>query len=148
MKTIGYIMILLPVMFIYIIGGYTYYKTNSDEDIKIKGKCIETYTVNHWYKSSPPTTTVHTVVRLNQKAYIVDGECDNGVKQIPWHKEHNILYIFGGIGEVVILITLVIIGLAILCIWGMTIRVLLKYDKTKSFRENWNAIYKESDDEN
>lgn len=88
-KTLGIFLFILPFLLLLINMIVVQYNVTSDENRLTKGTCIETFSVEHWHKHSPPTTSVHSVVRNGMQVYIVDGNCYSKTRAIPWEKEHD-----------------------------------------------------------
>ena len=100
-KKLGIILIILPFLLLLINMINVQYNKTTDENRLAKGTCIETFSVEHWHKHSPPTTSVHSVVRNGMQVYIVDGNCYSKTKAIPWEKEHEFAEFMAMLGVVV-----------------------------------------------
>lgn len=145
MKKLAIVIIILPFIFLFTMTGISnYYKNLPDEQMN-HGKCIETYTVEHWHKYKAPTTTVHSVVRDGNSVYIVDGNCNNHTKTIPWEQEHGFISFMGFLGSMVLFGLCFVFVIAIIVFWILAILFLFKYDRTKSFKENLVELFKFDD---
>ena len=145
MKKLAIVLVLLPFIFLFTMSGISYYHRNLPDEQMNHGKCIETYTVEHWHKHKAPTTTVHSVVRNGNSVYIVDGNCNNHTKTIPWEKEHDFIYFMGCIGSLILFGLGLILGIAIILFWIFAIWFFFIYDRTKSFKENFDEFFKDDD---
>ena len=110
----------------------------SDEMKMSQGKCLETFQVEHYFKNTAPTKTTHSVVRIDENVYIVDGSC---VKHdLPkWTDIHNAFVIFlgcvGFIGWLALfLLTLITIAWAW---WALFRAIWDDDDRQLSFFDKW-----------
>lgn len=145
MKKLGIFIVLLPFIFLFTMTDISYYYTHLPEERMNHGKCLETYTVEHWHKYSAPTTSVHSVVRNDGYVYIVDGDCRNHIKAIPWEQEHGFIHFMGELGGVVLIGLCLLTVIAIIICWVVAIWFLFKYDRTKTFNENFDEFFKTDD---
>ena len=136
----GILMILIPVLLFFSDGWYVYLKSQSNDELLAQGKCIETFTEEHWHKHSPPSVTVHSTVRLGHDAYVLDGDCNNKLKEIPWTESHEVHYAIGVISCIIQIIIGVMLVLVIIVVWVIIALSMIKGDKNKSFTENLNAF--------
>lgn len=95
-------------------------KIHDNEPIA-KGECLKTYTIEHWHKYSPPTTTTHTVMLYKNQAYVVNGTCQSGT--ISWVDTHSFLYFLG----ITSLIPWCFLGLVIVATICVLMYILFKY---------------------
>ena len=100
-KKLGIILIILPFLLLLINLIVVKYNVTSDENRLTKGTCLETFSVEHWHRYEPPTTSVHSVVRNGMQVYIVNGSCSSKTKAIPWEKEHDFAHFMAMVGIVI-----------------------------------------------
>ena len=123
-KKLGIFLIILPFLLLLINMIVVQHNVTSDENRLAQGTCLETFSVEHWHKHSPPTTSVHTVVRNGMAVYIVDGNCSK-TTTIPWEKEHGFAYFMAMIGLVIWGVIAFVVAAVILYSWVMFIYTLL-----------------------
>lgn len=86
-KFLSYLVFIIPLVAWMSCG--ILYMVHDNEHIA-KGECLKTFIVEHWHKRSAPTYTTHTVMLYNNKAFVVDGNCESGT--ISWIDEHPYIY--------------------------------------------------------
>jgi hypothetical protein len=142
MKKLGIFLIILP--FLLLLINIIVVKSNvtSDENRLAKGTCIETFSVQHCHKHSPPTTSVHSVVRNGMQVYIVNGNCYSKTKAIPWEQEHEFANFMAGLGLIVWGIIAFFVVVIFIYAWVMFVYTLItiKPDQKlwKTFWINFN----------
>lgn len=95
-KIIGYLILILPVIAFLGAGTYGQLEKYSDKVRIAEGKCLETFSEQHWYKSSPPETITYSTVRIGHSAYVVRGDCQTAVRgRELWMDQHKALTIIG-----------------------------------------------------
>lgn len=125
MKKLGIFLIILPFLLLLINMIVVQYNVTTDENRMAKGTCIETFSVEHWHKHSPPTTSVHTVVRNGMQVYIVDGNCYSKTKAIPWEKEHEFAHFMAMIGLIVWGVIAFVVAAVFIYTWVMFVYTLI-----------------------
>lgn len=142
MKKLGIFLIILPFLLLLINIIVVQYNETTDENRLAKGNCIETFSVEHWHKHSPPTTSVHSVVRNGMQVYIVDGNCYSKTKAIPWEQEHAFAHFMAMIGLVIWGVIAFVVAAVFLYTWVMFVYTLItiKPDQKlwKTFWINFN----------
>ena len=139
MKKIALIILMLgiPIALLFTNFGYSLYKFNEPENKMSKGTCLETFSVEHWHKSSPPTTTVHSVVRDDMQVYIVDGNCNNNTKTIPWEKEHSFMYLVAVCTGFLLAFIGVAIAIAFVILWCIAIHTIIVLKPGEKFYDRF-----------
>ena len=125
MKKLGIFLIILPFLLLLINIIVVKYNVTSDENRLAKGTCIETFSVEHWHKHSPPTTSVHSVVRNGMQVYIVDGNCYSKTKAIPWEQEHEFAHFMAGLGLVIWGVIAFVVAATFIYAWVMFVYTLI-----------------------
>lgn len=136
-KTLGISLIILPFLLLLINMIVVQYNETTSENRLSKGTCLETFSVEHWHKHSPPTTSVHSVVRNGMQVYIVDGNCYSKTKEIPWEKEHDVAHFMAGLGLIIWGIIAFIVFVAIIYFWVILIYTLITIKPDKKFWETF-----------
>lgn len=143
MKKLGIFLIILPFLLLLINIIVVKYNVTSDENRLAKGTCIETFSVEHWHKHSPPTTSVHTVVRNGMQVYIVDGNCYSKTREIPWEKEHEFAHFMAMIGLIVWGVIAFVVAAFFIYAWVMLIYTLITIKPEQKMWETfWNNFFK------
>lgn len=125
MKKLGIFLIILPFLLLLINMIVVQYNETTNENRMTKGTCIETFSVEHWHKHSPPTTSVHSVVRNGMQVYIVDGNCYSKTREIPWEKEHEFAHFMAMIGIVIWGVIAFVVAAVLLYTWVMFVYTLI-----------------------
>ena len=141
-KILGIILIILPFLLLLINIINVHYNETTDENRLAKGTCIETFSVEHWHKHSPPTTSVHTVVRNGMQVYIVDGNCYSKTKAIPWEKEHEFAHFMVGLGLIIWGIIAFVVVVIFIYAWVMFVYTLITIKPDKKFWETYWINFK------
>lgn len=146
-KTLGIFLLIIPFLLLLINMIVVQYNITSDENRLAKGTCLETFSVEHWHKNSPPTTSVHTVVRNGMDVYIVDGNCYSKSKTIPWEKEHNFAHIMAEFG-LILWGVIAFIGAAVFIYsWVIFIYTLITIKPDQKLWETFCINFKIKDDD-
>lgn len=136
-KTLGIFLIILPFLLLLINMIVVHYNETTDENKLAKGTCLETFSVEHWHKYSPPTTSVHTVVRNGMDVYIVDGDCHSKSKTIPWEKEHDFAHFMSEFGVIIWGIITFIVAVILIYFWVIFIYTLITIKPGKNFWDTY-----------
>jgi preprotein translocase subunit Sss1 len=142
MKKLGIFLIILPFLLLLINIIVVHYNVTSDENRLAKGTCIETFSVEHWHKHSPPTTSVHSVVRNGMQVYIVDGNCYSKTKAIPWEDEHSFANFMAGLGLIVWGIIAFVVVVIFIYTWVMFVYTLITIKPDQKLWETfWDNFF-------
>ena len=137
-KKLGIFLIIIPFLLLLINVIVVQYNITTDENRMTKGTCLETFTVEHWHKHSPPTTSIHSVVRNGMQVYIVDGDCYSKTKEIPWEKEHDFAHFMAQLGLIVWgIIAFIVVGILIYT-WVIFVYTLIKIKPDQKF---WKTFW-------
>lgn len=95
-KIIGYLILILPVLAFLGTGTYAQLEKYSDKVRVVEGKCLETFSEQHWHRHSPPETVTYSTVRIGHDAYVLQGDCKTAVRgRELWSDQHKVLTLIG-----------------------------------------------------
>jgi hypothetical protein len=135
------LMLGLPIALLLTNFGYSLYKFNEPENKMSKGTCLETFSVEHWHKHSPPTTSVHSVVRNNMQVYIVDGNCYKNTKTIPWEQEHEFMYFIAVCTGILLALIGGVIAIVFVIFWFVAIHTVCVIKPDEKFIDRfWQSF--------
>ena len=111
-KIIGYIILILPVLAFLGTGTYAQLERYSEKVRVVEGKCLETFSEQHWHRYSPPETVTYSTVRIGHSAYIVRGDCQTAIHgRVLWMDQHKVLTIIGCLTQIFYAVVAVVAGL-------------------------------------
>ena len=114
-RIIGYLILILPVLAFLGTGTYAQLAQYSDKVRVVEGKCLETFSEQHWYKHRPPETVTYSTVRSGHSAYVVQGDCQTAVRgRELWRDQHKVLAVIGLFTQIVYAAFDLIVVLAII----------------------------------
>lgn len=133
-RIIGYLILILPVLAFLGIGTYAQLEHYSDKVRVVEGKCLETFSEQHWHKTSPPETVTYSTVRIGHSAYVVRGDCQTAVRSRElWMDQHPVLTIIGLLTQIFYAAFDLVVVLAILVFTvSFAIDLIKSKDKTES----------------
>ena len=133
-KIIGYLILILPVLAFLGIGTYAQLAQYSDKVRVVEGKCLETFSEEHWHRHSPPETVTYSTVRIGHSAYVVQGDCQTAARgRELWRDQHAVLAVIGLFTQIIYAAFDLIVALAILIfIVSFALDLIKSKDKTES----------------
>lgn len=141
-KKLGIIILILPFLALLINMIVVQYNETSSKNRMAQGTCIETFTVDHWHRYKPPTTSTHSVVRNGMKVYIVDGNCYSKTREIPWEKEHDLAHFMAELGLIIWGIIAFIVAALIIYSWVIFVYTLIKIKPDQKFLDTFWINFK------
>ena len=114
-KIIGYLILILPVIAFLGIGTYAQLEQYSDKVRIVEGKCLETFSEQHWHRHSPPETITYSTVRIGHSAYVLQGDCQTAIRgRELWRDQHKVLTIIGCLTQIFYAVFDLVVVLAVI----------------------------------
>ena len=133
-KIIGYLILILPVLAFLGTGTYAQLERYSEKVRVVEGKCLETFSEQHWHRHSPPETVTYSTVRIGHSAYIVQGDCQTAIHgRELWMDQHKVLTMIGCLTQIFYAVVAVVAGLvAVFFTASFAINLIKSKDKPES----------------
>jgi hypothetical protein len=133
-KIIGYLILILPVLAFLGIGTYAQLEQYSDKVRIVEGKCLETFSEQHWHRHSPPETITYSTVRIGYSAYVLRGDCQTAIRgRELWRDQHKVLAIIGCLTQIFYAVFDLVVVLAVIVFTAsFAINLIKSKDKPES----------------